>query len=730
MFPRAFRAVLGACLLIGCFRAHAAGPFAVELDGFASFSSLSPFSDASTVFDPWVDPDNPSTALPISQLSLDNYPLLSGRGQSLSFLRSYPGYKEGSPGNRPVINYQVTWDGGGVDDNNQPLNNVLFFNRPFTNFTSSVVNGVRKNSATLPFQYDDGSGEGTLTLRIDNTLAGTSTAVSNLHIVPVQYVNPSTGTAPLYREEFLRKVSPFTVLRMMDWQQTNSGGLVNLDPAPEPFHDPRVVDWVDANVDLANGQNVQGRAQTNAFGRTGIKGVPYEEMVALANEAKKDIWINIPDRATNNYISHLGQLLKNDLDPNVHVYVEFSNELFNRDGSQRWQRVLEDALADTSGAVPIVDGNDPNNQIRTIYRETAKRVTDIGTMLRTEMGLGADAGKRIRPVLAGQTPEPHILQYGLEYLAATKGVAPGQGVNLSDMLAGVAIAPYVGRDVGSAELIKLDPNGTPVKGADGQTVLDSNGQPLLGPDPAGKAQSLDNTPVEQTRYLNWLFPNLQDYVQNKLRLDVRATRQLADKYNLPVLSYEGGQHLVAFNSAFGTDLNGDFKIAANRDPRMGILYHELIQMWSQETGGQLFNQFSLTSPYSNFGSWGLTEDLNQQHSPKWDAVLSELAGDANLDGKVDFNDFAILESNFNKTHTFWGQGDFNLDGAVDYNDFLIFRDRFVPQAGQPVQAAMIEAFAVANVPEPGVAAIAVLLLSVAAMGRRGRIGAVESTASR
>src|SRR5439155_23241773 len=126
------------------------------------------------------------------------------------------------------------------------VDNVSFFNRPFSNFTSTVVAGVRKNSAVLPFQYDDGSGEGTLTLRIDNTLAGTTIATSNLHIVPIQYVNPSTGAAPLYREEFLRKVSPFSVLRMMDWQQTNSGGLVNLDPAPEPFHDPRVVEWVDA----------------------------------------------------------------------------------------------------------------------------------------------------------------------------------------------------------------------------------------------------------------------------------------------------------------------------------------------------------------------------------------------------------------------------------------------------------------------------------------------------
>jgi hypothetical protein len=50
--------------------------------------------------------------------------------------------------------------------------------------------------------------------------------------VPVQYINPQTGTAPLFRQEFLRKISPFKVLRMMDWQQTNSGGLLDLDPKP------------------------------------------------------------------------------------------------------------------------------------------------------------------------------------------------------------------------------------------------------------------------------------------------------------------------------------------------------------------------------------------------------------------------------------------------------------------------------------------------------------------
>jgi hypothetical protein len=153
---------------------------------------------------------------------------------------------------------------------------------------------------------------------------------------------------------------------------------------------------------------------------------------------------------------------------------------------------------------------------------------------------------------------------------------------------------------------------------------------------------------------------------------------------------------------------------------MGMLYRELIDMWRQETGGQLFNQFSLTTPYTSFGSWGLTEDLNQASSPKWDALLDILAGDANLDGVVNFADFQILEENFNKQNTLWGNGDFNLDGVVDYNDFLIFRGKFQPTAGPPVQASMVEAFARSNVPEPTTVSLVLLGASLILSRRRTR----------
>ena len=49
-----------------------------------------------------------------------------------------------------------------------------------------------------------------------------------------------------------------------------------------------------------------------------------------------------------------------------------------------------------------------------------------------------------------------------------------------------------------------------------------------------------------------------------------------------------------------------------------------------------------------------------------------LYGDANLDGRVDVSDLAILAANYRKHVTGgWTQGDFNDDGVVDVEDLAL-----------------------------------------------------------
>ena len=61
-------------------------------------------------------------------------------------------------------------------------------------------------------------------------------------------------------------------------------------------------------------------------------------------------------------------------------------------------------------------------------------------------------------------------------------------------------------------------------------------------------------------------------------------------------------------------------IEANRDPRMGEIYNEYLTKW-HELGGGLFMNFSSIKKPSKWGSWGVLEHVEQQGSPKYDALI-------------------------------------------------------------------------------------------------------------
>ena len=57
-------------------------------------------------------------------------------------------------------------------------------------------------------------------------------------------------------------------------------------------------------------------------------------------------------------------------------------------------------------------------------------------------------------------------------------------------------------------------------------------------------------------------------------------------------------------------------------------------------------------------------------------VRSTLAGDADLNGAVNFNDFLVLQNNFGQAGGTYAQADFNYDGVNDFNDFLMLQNAF------------------------------------------------------
>jgi ELWxxDGT repeat protein len=69
----------------------------------------------------------------------------------------------------------------------------------------------------------------------------------------------------------------------------------------------------------------------------------------------------------------------------------------------------------------------------------------------------------------------------------------------------------------------------------------------------------------------------------------------------------------------------------------------------------------------------------------------QMAGDANRDARVDFNDLVALAQNYNGTGTkTWAEGDFTGDGAVDFNDLVFLAQRYntsLPASGPVAQLA-------------------------------------------
>ena len=100
-------------------------------------------------------------------------------------------------------------------------------------------------------------------------------------------------------------------------------------------------------------------------------------------------------------------------------------------------------------------------------------------------------------------------------------------------------------------------------------------------------------------------------------------------------------------------------------------------------------------------------------------------GDANLDGVVDGQDYALIDAGYASGGmlTGWYWGDFNYDGAVDASDYTLIDNAFNAQATSlsPTSIVAVDTaeVAAASVPEP--AAVGWVAVGAAAVfGRRRR----------
>jgi hypothetical protein len=461
----------------------------------------------------------------------------------------------------------------------------------------------------------------------------------------VRMMRPGHGPNELFSRDLLERVRSFPAIRYMDVLGPRSKGLnANLDAR-----------WSDRT---RPGQVPQSRAD---------HGTALEWVILFANAAGKDAWVNIPFHADDDYITRFAQVLRYGSDgtnpytspqanpvypplrPDLKLYVEFGNELWNsgfrdteenfnastvawtrntkyeagprggrrvkvgegadarvyvarkggtsaflgsgptgtgtgiEDGSVTWDYAGRLGDLPSGEGAAFLDWDGRTNHYQVGFRRVGWLAVRTSNLFRAVFGDEAMM-TRVRPVLATQVVRHDTSTLPLDYIREVWGGRTGErnaygkmAHPVSHYLYALAVAPYV-----------HVPRGDRYGSAD--EVLDA------------------------------MVATLQKTEPNALLPSIDFQARTARTHGLKLVAYEGGQHVV------GEDGSGAAKLAAQSSPRMrDEVLLPLFRHWDR-AGGDLFLYYALCAGNSDYGYWGLSDDIRSEAGPKWDAVKAMAAG--------------------------------------------------------------------------------------------------------
>jgi len=258
----------------------------------------------------------------------------------------------------------------------------------------------------------------------------------------------------------------------------------------------------------------------------------------LANELHKDLWINVPAHATDDYVSNLAALVRDTLAPDLNVYVEYSNEVWNGGYEQyTYNRTQTQAEIAAGGSNLNYDGS--SNLTTLSERRYGRRTREVAELFRQAwagVGQADPINTRVRVILGGQVASQAGMVNGLVYLNQFYG-AP------KNYLWGLGVAPYIN---------------------------------------LGSNQNADNLTADQV--IASLNASITAYDNGTDANSLKAANTTAANYNLHLVGYEGG--VDTFN-----EHSISAKAAASNDPRMKDIVTRYLNMWYAK-GGELFNWYT------------------------------------------------------------------------------------------------------------------------------------------
>ena len=141
-------------------------------------------------------------------------------------------------------------------------------------------------------------------------------------------VNWNTTTNP-WNPAFISDLQGASIkcLRFMDWNLVNMSCVITWSQRiPKTANHYNTSNNVPAWIDHWDSNTQTHTLEWN--GRT-MRGVAIEWQIDLCNRIGADMWVCVPAAADANYQTQLATLIKNNLNPNLKVYVEWANEIWN-----------------------------------------------------------------------------------------------------------------------------------------------------------------------------------------------------------------------------------------------------------------------------------------------------------------------------------------------------------------------------------------------------------------
>lgn len=377
----------------------------------------------------------------------------------------------------------------------------------------------------------------------------TGNYIRNIRVVPIAH--EADFQTEIFNPAFIEKIQKFSALRFMDWMATNNS-------EQSEWRDRPLVE--DASY---------------AWG----KGMPLEIMVQLANRMGADPWFNMPHKATDDYMQNFAGKVKDQLDPKLKAYVEFSNEVWNWQFQQA-QYALEQGKARW--------GQDKGDTYAQWY---GMRAAQMGKIWKQVFGQrqrsSSSEGDRAIIVLGTQTGWP-----GLEVsiLDCSYWVAEGNAPCYQQGDA-YAITGYFSGNLGAPENEKKV-----------ESWLNESDRGI-------------NSAFEQLGERSIMGDSIQD-----TRSGFVYNAKVAREKGLRLVAYEAGQHIVGRQGVENNEKLTNLFTELNRHPKMKTLYTSLLNDWKAENGTLLMNFIDIGQS-DKWGSWGVLEYVEQANSPKYDALL-------------------------------------------------------------------------------------------------------------